>query len=269
MGTILFLALVVLLIIQFVIYKRNSSKFVKSEDEAKIEELLTALQSGMQRHTDKRGRTILMIACDEHPTHTSSVEGFFNVAKEAISSGIRVNERSLENGKTALAYAAAKPYNSNLIGYLIKTGADTSAKDINGQTPLFDSATHGDKDGFTIIADHTSDLNVADNEGNTPLMSAVSQMNIPIVRELIKRGVNVKLRNVNGESAHDIAANVKPKFIKHSQNSAKPNEYGKHNHSINELIRELHCLETDTVFKPKKYRPQTNPNFGDTGDFND
>jgi len=269
MGTTLFLALVVLLIIQFVIFKRNSNKFIKNEDEAKIEELLTALQNGMQRHTDKRGRTILMIACAEQPIHTSSIEGFFNVAQEAIKTGIRVNERSLENGKTALAYAAAQPYNSKTISYLIKTGADTSARDIDGQTPLFDAATHGDKDGFAVIADHTSDLNVVDNSGNTPLMAAVSQMNIPVIRELIDRDANVKLRNSNGQSAHDIAESVKSRFIKHSQNSAKPNEYGKHNHSINELIRELHCLETDTAFKPKKYRAQTNPNFGDTGDFND
>ncbi|MCK8060237.1 MULTISPECIES: ankyrin repeat domain-containing protein [unclassified Fusibacter] len=269
MSIMIFLALIVLLVVQLIILKRNSSKFQLNEDEAKISELLEAIHSGKQQHTDKRGRTILMIACDERPIHKSSREGFFRVIQESLKTGIRVNARSLENGKTALAYAAAKPYNTDVVEYLIKTGADTSSKDSRGRTPLFEAATYGDLSVFSAVANHTSNLNVTDDEGNTPLMSAVAQMNLPVIHELIERNANVKLRNNKGESAYDIAARVKPKFTKYSRNSARPNEYGKHNHTLDEMVRELHCLENDEPFKPKKYVPPSTGTLGDTGDLDD
>lgn len=263
MGTMIFLALVVLAIVQFIQLKRKKSKFQFSEQQAKINELMTALKNGYTNHTDKQGRTILMIACDENEVHSKKELCFFDVIKESVKRGVKVNAHALKDGRTALSFAAAKPYNKDVVEYLLKSGASTLEKDHRGRNSLFYAAETSDHKTFSALVDQSHTLNETDLDGNTALMAASKYLNLVTMRLLIDRGVNVLHRNVDGHSAYDIASSNKHKYIKSSGNSARPDEYGKHNHAINEMVRELHCLENNKTFKPQKYVPPSRPMLGE------
>jgi len=253
MNVIIFLTLVGMAIVQFIIYQRKQSDFNFSESQAKIQELLTALNDGKQLYTDKVGRNILMIACSESNESRKGHLSFFDVIKKSIETGIRVNAKSLKDGQTALAFAAAQPYNSKIVNYLLKVGSDTSAKDHKGRTPLFAAVTSSDLNTYTCIADRVSMIDQVDNNGFTPLLVASMNMCIPVIHDLLDRDANAKHENKMGENAYEIASKYKSKHIKYSRNSARPDEYGEHNHGINEMVRELKCIVNDKPFKPKKY----------------
>ena len=258
MGTYIFLALVLLAIIQFIQYKRKVSKFKYSENQAKIMELMTALDQRKQRYTDPDDRNILMLACIEDFSVNKKDLGLLDVAKKAVQTGIRVDEKATKDGRTALSYAVSKPYSNALAEFLIQSGADVLAKDNLGRTPLHYGAVYTYSKTFSILANRAHTLDPPDNDGNTPLMAAAERLHTATIRELIDRGANVKHRNNQGETAHTLAERNKKKYYKYGGNSARPDEYGKENHALDEIVRELYCLENDMRFKPKKYRPPSN-----------
>jgi len=266
MSVLIFLALVIMAIVQFIIYKRKQAKFNFSESQAKIQELLTALGAGKQKYTDQAGRTILMIACSESNETRKGELSFFDVIKKSVETGIRVNAKSLKDGQTALAYAAAQPYNSDVVAYLLKVGSDVSAKDHNGRTPLFAAVESSDMTTYTSIVDRAPKVDQTDNRGFTPLMVASKNMCIPVIRDLLDRGADAKLTNKQGENVYDIAEKHKYEHIKRGGNSAHPDQYGEHNHGIKEIVRELNCIVNDKRFKPQKYVAPIRESGEDVGD---
>ncbi len=267
MGGILFITLVFIAIIQFILYKRKMSKFRYSENQAKIHELMTALDARKQLYTDPEGRNILMLACMEPHGAKRKDTSFLDVAKKAITTGIRVDSKAPSDGKTALAYAVSRSYSTDLSNFLMDSGADVLSEDNEGKTPLHHAAMHTDLKTLKCVADKAYTIDPVDHQGMTPLLCASERMRIFAIRELLERGANVKHKSKSGETAFSLADKNKSKYYKYGGNSARPDEYGKHNHDIDEMVRELNCLENDRRFKPRKYRPPaSNSEIGDVPD---
>ena len=87
----------------------------------------------------------------------------------------------------------------------IKRGANINAREENGWTALSMSLVMGDEKAALWLIDHGADVNVADKQGKTPLMTASgyhpNRSNINIVRTLIIKGADVNAKDIAGRTA--------------------------------------------------------------------
>lgn len=93
--------------------------------------------------------------------------------------------------------------------YLVQQGANVNEQTIlNGvNTPFFDAVFHGTSPELVeAMIQHGANINWQDENGFSPLMVAVSQGDLPMVKLLIRSGANLNLRNKNNltilEQAH-------------------------------------------------------------------
>jgi ankyrin repeat protein len=133
------------------------------------------------------GETALMWAVSEkHP----------DVARELLAKGADVNARSAVNawerqstaeprekwlplgGLTALEFAARDGC-AACIPALVEAGADINAPDQDGITPLLSAIINGHYDAAGLLLEKGADPNLADRTGRTPLYSAVDFHTMP------------------------------------------------------------------------------------------
>ena len=120
------------------------------------------------------------------------------------------------DGSTAL-HGAAQFGNEKLVRYLIDSGADACAKTTSGMTTLHyasKSTEPGDEVRITSIIDvlleHGVELNALNQEGETPLLMSVSEINRPVgfspavCNVLLEKGAERTARNAEGKTMVDI-----------------------------------------------------------------
>lgn len=84
---------------------------------------------------------------------------------------------------------------------------DVNEKDENNWTPLIYAVIEGNLEIVKTLIKNNADLNVADEEGWTPLMLAIKEKHNDIIRELIKKGADVNIENTYGITAIMLAVN--------------------------------------------------------------
>jgi len=99
-------------------------------------------------------------------------------------------------------FTAAK---TNKYEIILKSGfyyydADVNIKDNEGNSPLFYAARHGNLDICKFLTDHFARVNEPCSEGNTPLHMAFASGNAMIVIMLITKGGNLNLLNRHGQT---------------------------------------------------------------------
>jgi len=114
-----------------------------------------------------------------------------------INKGADVSAKN-RRGSTPLHWAILDEAKVRL---LLSKGADVNAKQVQGRTPLFLAAMLGD--GVPImrlLLARGADPNLASANGQTPLMMA-SRANVEVMRLLIERGAKVDAKDGAGETA--------------------------------------------------------------------
>ncbi|XP_066280586.1 poly [ADP-ribose] polymerase tankyrase-like isoform X1 [Branchiostoma lanceolatum] len=122
-----------------------------------------------------------------------------------------------EKGLTLVAMLAASPLSTGLpqqICYLIKRNADITIPDLEGWTPLHYLAQNPIKSGSynraevdkgkadmsleiaNILLDKGADPSVTTASGKTPIMLAIEQFNVGLVRLMVKRGGTISASSV-------------------------------------------------------------------------
>jgi len=90
---------------------------------------------------------------------------------------------------------------------LINEGAKVDARDDQGRTALF--FTDVGPEIFASLLASGANIHAVDYEGNSLLMQKVSQSaSLNEVEALLKLGINPDIRNVDGESALDLAVDL-------------------------------------------------------------
>lgn len=91
--------------------------------------------------------------------------------------------------------------NMDMFEYLISKGADVNAKTNKNETLLF-YAVGGNKLDIVeyLVEKQGMDVNARDKEMNTPIFSSVKLPNVKIMKYLIKKGADVKVQNIKGET---------------------------------------------------------------------
>ena len=132
---------------------------------------------------------------------------------------------------TPLHTAVIRRYTS-IVSYLLKNGADPNIKDVDGDSPAFvatDKAIHTIyKEYFDImdaLLEAGADVDATNDKGDTLLHLASRHRKPSIVEYLLRKHANVTIRNLEKESALDIARSRHyPELIGLLEKSDTPNE---------------------------------------------
>lgn len=155
---------------------------------------------------DKFGDTVLMEAI---------YTGELNRVKCLVEHNANVNRRT-ELGTTALIRALeCEKFNSEIVIYLVKCGADVNVVDKYGNTPL-SLAARLPKEGFGIVVkcliERGADIHYVNKSGdkiwNTILMRAIDVGNMDVIMCLVEHGAdpNTKFGGVGGHTVLMFAA---------------------------------------------------------------
>jgi ankyrin repeat protein len=123
------------------------------------------------------------------PLYKAAGAGRLEIAKYLIEKGADVNFRGKEWGHTPLSEAAGRGFD-DVIEALLKAGADPKIKDRNGYTPFAIAALGGQVDAAEALLKY-SDVNGADNYGNTLVMAATTTGQTEAIRWLVGKGADV------------------------------------------------------------------------------
>jgi len=97
-------------------------------------------------------------------------DGNIELVKKLLSQGVPVNAKIEPNGETAL-FVAANRRNKEVVEVLISEGADVNAKTTAGRfTPLHEVRS---KEIAELLIDNGADVNATNDNGDTPLDSAI------------------------------------------------------------------------------------------------
>ena len=100
---------------------------------------------------------------------------------------------------------------------LINTNENINTKGKNGDTILMLAAAfNNNPDTIKVLLRSGADVNVTNNQGWTPLMSALandSNSNTQIIKMLVDAGADVSIKNKNGRTARDFAIRKKDPAI--------------------------------------------------------
>lgn len=112
-----------------------------------------------------------------------------------------VNARGGSFKRTALAFNELP---DDVARWLVVNGADISAPDNYGETPLHDRAGHW-QGKISILLELGADVNSSDSKGNTPLHKAAAVGNVQTARILIEHGARVDATNNDGLTPLELA----------------------------------------------------------------
>lgn len=116
-----------------------------------------------------------------------------------------INSRDVTTGETALHYVVARRDNTWL-AFLLSKGANPDLADNQGNTPLMDAVQARFEDGVRTLLSYKAQIDKTNGSGETPLIRAVQLGDVSIVRLLVAEGANPDKRDtLAGMSARDYA----------------------------------------------------------------
>ena len=138
---------------------------------------------------------------------SAAKRGNTNSVKQYIKDGIDINMKDYD-GKTALMHAIKFPF---VVDVLLEEHADVNATDKNKMTALMMAST------LTIInklLNANANVNIQDSYGETALMRYLtyfydSNTFIIILEKFLKHGLNLDIKNKDGENFYDYVKNFK------------------------------------------------------------
>ena len=99
---------------------------------------------------------------------------------------------------------------------MVARGEDVDQKDEDGSTPLFSAIENGDIELVRFLLDHGAKVNVRNDEKETPLMMIDDETPLDIVELLLQRGAKVNRVDSDGDTAliRAVDARAKPEILK-------------------------------------------------------
>jgi len=115
-----------------------------------------------------------------------------------------VNARDLTTGRSAM-HIVVERRDGVWIDYLYQQGANVNIADNDGMTPLMLDTQINFVEGVEKLIAHGARVDVTNNSGETPLMYAVHGRNTELMRVLLEAGADPDRYDNSGRSARDYA----------------------------------------------------------------
>ena len=131
-------------------------------------------------------------------------EGKKEIVKNLVDAGCNVNAKG-ENGITALMYAVDIG-NEDFVKYLLEHDCDVNIQTIGDRfSALLLACLKDYGDIAEMLIDFGANVNVVNKEGDCPLIFAVNNNNMKLVRKLIFSGANIYQKNNHGLTPVSVA----------------------------------------------------------------
>jgi len=148
----------------------------------------------------------------ETPLAMASMDNKVDAMKYLIEHGAEINPKQITDNKgvcntsysTPLHVSAFRSYDGTKL--LIEKGANVNIRNNEGQTPLHNAIWGDSLNIVNYLLDNGANPNLANNEGSTALHLEAGNGNINIVQALLKKGANPNALNSNQQTPLHIAA---------------------------------------------------------------
>ncbi|MGC9367824.1 MAG: ankyrin repeat domain-containing protein, partial [bacterium] len=129
------------------------------------------------------------------PLHIASWQGRVDIIEDLIKNGANVNEKDLANNETPLFYGIEE---ERVVRVLLENGAEVNIADFEGETPLLEASRNNDVEIINLLLDNGAEVNVVNEKGYTPLLISVSYENYDVAELLVNAGADVNVENEDG-----------------------------------------------------------------------
>jgi ankyrin repeat protein len=139
------------------------------------------------------------------------------------SGAIVIDTRDTATGEAAL-HIVTKGRDIVWLNFLLAKGANPNIRDGQGNTPLFLAVQIGWAEGVSLLLERRASVDQPNNGGETPLIRAVQNRDMTVVRLLLSAGANPAKHDTGaGMSARDYAVrDPRASLILKALDEAKP-----------------------------------------------
>lgn len=128
--------------------------------------------------------------------------------RSLIARGTDVNAKDKGFSSRTALHTAVEENNLKIVSILLNSGADVNLLDENGNTPLMMLDEETNVEIIKLLVKYGTNLNIQNTENKrTALINAAMEDNFKAMRVLIEAGADVNLRDSDGDSALDLIDN--------------------------------------------------------------
>jgi len=158
--------------------------------------LKTLISKGVNSNVKtKDGSNAMIFASQGTRRHTNTLEMFKYLESIGVSPNITTN-----NGTTPLHALAYKSKDIKVFDYFISKGVNINQANEDGNTVLINAAYNNDLPVIKHLLKQIKNINVANKEGKTALTSAISRNTVDVVDLLIKNGADITVKDKDGNT---------------------------------------------------------------------
>ena len=97
-------------------------------------------------------------------------------------------------------HKCAEVGDTKTLNELLRQTTQIDVRDEFGETPLFIAVRYDNNHAASLLISRGANVNARNNDGTTPLMMAVLSQNLPLIRDLIKAGADVNASDPDGDT---------------------------------------------------------------------